>query len=265
MPRSRLASAWVASGVSFALLTSACTTFHMTEQYAPAAVLKHRRASEETAVVLPFLFVPASKGDQGDMTPQDLARWQELLAQGLDQADIFARIVTAGSAQAPARYAISGEIHDFSFAKNWVPTFFPIHLGASFFTFSLFTFLGGPTTLTKVNFDVTVDVKDVSTGESLGSFRKGFASTDVHNLYTKSTKNPYDNPTLVWNDVIGNLATEISAALPPDVAPVPATAAAPATTAPAAAATTPAVAAPEAPAAPPVAQPVPSEEASSTR
>jgi hypothetical protein len=217
---------------SLALLASGCTHFRMAEQTAPAGILKQRRATQESALILPFRYAPAKESDRDAMTELDVQRWQELLAQTLDASDIFARTSTTDDPQAPARYAISGEIHSFDFYKNWVPTL-PLHLAASFFTLTITTWFGAPTTVTHVDFDVTVDVKDLRTGAAVGSFRKQFKSTNAKNIYSSGAKNPYDNPTLVWNDVIGSLATQIAAALPAD-AELPVAMPAPAEPAPAA-------------------------------
>jgi len=217
MPNSRtLAGVWTAWIAALALLASACATFHMSEQEGPAPLAKQRRATQESAVVLPFRFAPSDPGRRGDMSEQDLLRWQEFLAQSLDQTDIFSRVSTAESAEAVqgARYAISGEIQNFRFRKNYVPTLFPVHAALSWLTFTAYTWLAGPTTITAVDFDVTVDVKDLRSGQTVGNFRKGFDSTDVENIYTSSMKNPYDNPGVVWADVIGSLASQIAGALP---------------------------------------------------
>ena len=226
-----LANLWIACAAPLVLFTSACTTFHMSEQVTPAALERHRRASEESALVLPFRFTPANPDHRKDMSEQDLLRWQEFLAQSLDQTGIFERVSAATSpdaAREAARYAISGEIREFQFRKNWVPTFFPVHLAASFFTFTLFTWLGGPTTITDVDFDATVEVKDLRTGVETGTFLVRFESTDLMNLYTSSLKNPYDNPGLVWSQLIGRLAVQIAAALPAEPPTQPAMSPAPA-------------------------------------
>jgi hypothetical protein len=135
---------------------------------------------------------------------------------GIDQSNIFARVEISSEAGAPAGadFLLGGRITRFWFEKNWVPTFFPIHLGLSFFTFTGYTLFGGPTTATVVRFSVEFHLQRADTGEEIAVFDENYRSTRAVNIYSKGAENPYDNPNLVFAQVIGSAATRIAAALP---------------------------------------------------
>src|SRR5262245_46377440 len=194
------------------LLLGACTTFHLREQQGVLPIQKQRRASEATLVVLPFSFAPEDPDDAHDLSPDDLATWQRMVATGIDQANIFARVDTAdlGAERPAADYVLGGRITSFRFQKNWVPTFFPIHLALSFFTFTGYTLFGGPTTATIVRFS-SVFHFDLGSGETIAAFNETYRSTRAVNVYSKGAENPYDNPNLVFAQIISSVATRVAA------------------------------------------------------
>jgi hypothetical protein len=150
------------------------------------------------------------------MSAADLARWHDVLVDGLNQSNIFSEVVKANGEHVPdtASYVIDGRITRYSFRKNWVPTFFPFHLGLSFITLTGYTWLAGPTTVTMVEFETVVDLKDSKTGATIKNFRVPYKDTSTLNVYSKDTNNPYGNPNLVFSQVISTMANEIAAALP---------------------------------------------------
>jgi hypothetical protein len=195
-------------------LLSGCTSFRLADHRAPLLeVIKHRRASDSACAVLSF---DSALEGGGSLSPADVSRWQKLLAQGLDRSNIFAEVVAAPGHTVPLEvdYVVDGEITEFNFQKNWVPTFFPGHVGLSLFTMSLYTWFAGPTTVTDVDFAVRVDVKDARTGELLDSFTEYYEDVSTLNIYTDGAGNPYQNPSLVFTQVINDVATKIAAALP---------------------------------------------------
>jgi hypothetical protein len=197
-------------------LAVGCSTFSLSEQSGYLAVPKHRRAQDAALVVLPFAFAPEDPDDADRLTERDLVKWQQMLASGLDQTNIVGSVATVPAGEVPASgdYALGGRITRFRFQKNWVPTFFPIHLGLSFFTFTGYTLFGGPTTATVVRFAVEFELTDARSGELIRSFSENFTSTRAVNIYSKGSENPYDNPNLVFSKVVDSAATKIASALP---------------------------------------------------
>ena len=114
------------------LLTLAvgCSTFTLADHSGPLAVPEHPRARDASAVVLPFVFAPEDPDDAGRLTEGDLARWQRMLAAGLDQANILESVAVASGAESRSAgdFAIGGRITRFRFQKSWIPTLIPIHL-----------------------------------------------------------------------------------------------------------------------------------------
>jgi hypothetical protein len=200
--------------VLLAFLTS-CSSFSLTDHPATLSVKKQRRAKDITLVVKAFKYEPIDQDEQ-EMAPADIVKWQELLAQGLDQSNIVTEVVPEKGDRASdnAAYSVDGKITRYYFKKNWIPTFFPVHLAASVFTLSLYTWLAGPTTVTKVDFEVQADLKEVKTGTLIKSFTERYQDTSPVNIYTKDTNNPYGNPSLVFSKVIDSLAINMAAALP---------------------------------------------------
>jgi len=193
-----------------------CTSFSLHEQSGVLPMPKLRRAAEASLVVLPFTYAPEDADDAGDLTPADLSKWQNLLVSGLDQANVFATVEAAPEAGSPpaAEYVLSGRITRFQFQKNWVPTFFPIHLGLSFLTLTGYTAFGGPLTATIVRFATDFELVRADTGERLAAFDESYRSTRAVNVYTKGSENPYDYPNLVFARVIESAAQKMAAALP---------------------------------------------------
>jgi hypothetical protein len=205
-------------GAAAILLTLAvgCSTFSLHEQSGDLAVTSHSRARDATLVVLPFAFDPEDPDDAGRLTEDDLARWQGILAAGLDRTNILESVVAApGGGSPPAGdYALGGRITRFQFRKSWVPTLIPIHLGASFLTFTGYTLFGGPTAETVVHFTVDFELEDLRSGELIHSFEEDFASTRKINVYSEAAENPYENPNLAFSEVVDSAAAKIARALP---------------------------------------------------
>ena len=197
------------------VLLTGCSSFSLSDNPGSLTVMKQRRVKDATLVVKSFNYTPVDKGDK-EMTPQDIEKWQEILVQGLDQSNIFAEVVAekGDRASGNAAYSVDGRITRYYFKKNWVPTFFPLHLAASFFTLTGYTWLGGPTTATKVDFEVQADLKDTKSGVLIKSFTERFQDTSAMNIYSKDMNSPYGNPSMALSKVIDSLAIGIAAALP---------------------------------------------------
>jgi hypothetical protein len=200
------------------LLTLAvgCSTFTLADHSDPLAVPEHPRARDAALVVLPFAFVPEDPDDAGRLTEHDLARWQRVLAAGLDQTNILESVVVASEGGAPPAgdYTIGGRITRFRFQKNWIPTFIPIHLSLSFLTFTGHTLFGGATAATVVRFTVDFELTDVRSGALIHSFEEDFTSTRKINVYSEAAQNPYENPSLVFSKVVDSAAAQIASSLP---------------------------------------------------
>ncbi len=213
------------------LVIPGCATYHLSNQSGILPIQKQRNATEETLAVCPFTYEPQKSSDT-ELDSLDLQQWQSIVVTGLNQANIFADVVpcTGDEVPAAARYVLNGRITRFRFQKNWVPTFFPIHLGLSFFTFTGYTLFGGPTTMTIVRFSVDFELREVGSDEIILSWNKNYRSTRAVNIYTKGSENPYDNPNLVFAETLGSAAISIAAALPEDREPLATTALPPAET-----------------------------------
>jgi hypothetical protein len=205
-------------GAVAVLLTLAvgCSTFSLSEQSGSLAVSKHRRARDAALVVLPFAFAPEDPDDADRLSERDLAKWQQMLAAGLDQTNILEFVVVASGGGAPPAgdYTIGGRITRFRFQKSWIPTFIPIHLTLSFLTFTGYTLFGGATAATVVRFTVDFELTDVRSGGLIQSFEEDFSSIRKINVYSEAAENPYENPNLVFSKVIDSAATKIAAAFP---------------------------------------------------
>jgi hypothetical protein len=166
--------------------------------------------------VTPFPYRPEDPKDASDLTPEDLSRWHELLVSGIDQANIFALVEAAPTGGAPLAngYVLDGHITEFWFQKNWVPTLIPIHLGMSFLTFTGYTLFGGPTSATIVRFTTHFELRRAGSGELIAAFDENYRSIRALNVYTKGSENPYDNPNLVFAQVITSATMKVAAALP---------------------------------------------------
>lgn len=206
----------------FLSATSAgCSSVGLSEHHTPLTVAKRERVSDGFCAILPFSFSPNDPKDVGDLSSSDLGRWQEMLADALDRTNIFAEVVASKSGTLPenAAYSIGGHITEHEFQKNWIPTFFPLHVGLSVLSFTLYTWIGWPTTVTDVSFGIRVELKDVAADRIIGTFEERFRDTSTLNIYSKGMKNPYENPGLAYTHVVDQLATKIALAIPPDRIP----------------------------------------------
>ena len=107
--------------IALSVLLPSCSSFNLSESPTTLTVKKQRRAKDAICVVKPFTFEPVETPDQ-EVTPSDITRWQEILVDGLNQANIFAEVVAVknDSKIDNANYVISGKIRKFYFKKNWV-------------------------------------------------------------------------------------------------------------------------------------------------
>jgi hypothetical protein len=212
--------------VLLSVFLASCTSFNLAESPLSLTVKKQRRAKEAICVVKPFTYEPIKDKESSstsekptedeEVTQADINKWQELLVSGLNQSNIFAEVVPARSEGKVdnADYVLTGKIRRFYFKKNWVPTFFPGHIALSFFTLTIYTWAAGPTTVTKVDFEVEATLQDAKSGTIIGNFSERYTDTSALNIYSKGINNPYENPGLVFSTVIDALATKIAAALP---------------------------------------------------
>jgi len=221
----RLFQIWIVLLVA-PIVLAGCSTFSLTDQSGALPIEKQRRVTGESLAVLPFSFAPADPDDASDLSAADLAKWQSLLVAGLDQTNIFARVLHASDEESARScdYVLDGRITNFRFDKNWVPVFFPLHLALSFFTFSGYTLFGGPVVATVVRFNVEFELRRAGSDEVIASFEKSYRSNRAVNIYSKAIENPYNNPNLVFADIIKSAAMTIAVALPePETPEVPVT------------------------------------------
>jgi hypothetical protein len=197
-----------------------CATFHLSEQTGILPIQKQRGATDEILAVCGFTHEVLDSSDK-PLEALDLQKWQSIVVSGMNQANIFADVVSCSGEEIPevASYVLSGRIERFRFQKNWFPTFFPLHLGLSFFTFTGYTLFGGPTTMTIVRFAVEFELRKVGTNELVLTLDKNYRSTRAVNVYSKGVNNPYDNPNLVFAEVLGSTAISIALALPDEPEP----------------------------------------------
>ncbi len=216
----RLRETWIAL-LAASIVLADCSTFSLSEQSGALPIEKQRRVTGESLAVLPFSFEPPDPDDASDLGADDLAKWQSLLVAGLDQTDVFARVVYASDEESARScdYVLDGRITNFRFQKNWVPTFFPLHLALSFFTFSGYTLFGGPVVATIVRFNVKFELRRTGSDEVIASFDKSYHSSRAVNIYSKAAENPYNNPNLVFADIIKSAAMTIAVALPEPAKP----------------------------------------------
>jgi hypothetical protein len=210
------------SALLFVVVLPGCSTFHLYEQTGVLPIQKHRRVTDSTLAVRDFSYESQDPNDT-DIVAADLDKWRSLVVSGINQANIFAEVIpySGDDAGALATYTLDGHITSFRFQKNWVPIFFPLHLGLSFFTFTGYTLFGGPTTATIVRFSVSFELRRADTDELITSFDKSYRSTRAVNVYSKGFENPYDNPNLVFAKILEYAVIEIAAALPDDSQPPP--------------------------------------------
>jgi len=211
------ARAVLLSALTTLIAIPGCATFDLSKQTGVLPIQKQREATSETLAVCGFRYEPQKSNDT-PLDAMDLQKWQSMVVAGIDQASIFGKVVSCSGDEIPAAasYVLDGRITRFRFQKNWVPMFFPLHLGLSFFTFTGYTLFGGPTTMTIVRFAVEFELRKVDTNEVVLSLNKNYRSTRAVNIYSKSIGNPYSNPNMVFAEILGESAMAIAAALPDD-------------------------------------------------
>lgn len=197
-----------------------CATFHLSEHTDLFSLQRQRAATSETLAVCEFTYQPEEPKDT-PLEASDLEKWQSLVVLGLNQTNIFADVVACSDEEIPsvASYVLNGRITRFRFQKNWVPTFFPVHLGMSFLTFSGYTLFGGPVTFTIARFAVEFELRRVDTDEIVVSFDRNYYSRRAVNIYSRGLENPYSNPNLVFAEILQSAAIEIAVALPEEPEP----------------------------------------------
>ena len=195
--------------------SAGCSTFRLAEQSGTLAMQRHRQATDGILAIGEFRFESDEDNDT-TLEASDLAQWQNVVVSALDQSNVFGEVVgfTGDVPDPRASYVLDGRITRFRFEKNWVPMFFPIHLGLSFLTFTGYTLFGGPITMTVVRFAVEFDLRSTETDETIASIERNYRSTRATNVYTKGVDNPYDNPNMVFSEILESAAIEIAASLP---------------------------------------------------
>ncbi len=216
-PRASRAAPRIARLLALSTLHGACAQFRLAQQEARLAVERRPRATAGMCAVLPFAYEPSDPDESGRVSEADLARWQTLFVDALERTEVFGGGVAAVEAGGPgvrADYVLSGRITRFSFQKNWVPTFFPLHVGMSFFTFYLYSLLGGPTTVTLVELSMEFELRRASSEGPLVEFRETFQDTSTLNVYSESSrKNPYENPGIALSKIVDGVAGRVALAL----------------------------------------------------
>ncbi len=199
-----------------------CATFHLAEHTDLLSLQRQRGVTSETLAVCEFRYEPQESKDTPLDAP-DLKKWQSMVVFGLNQTTIFGDVVACSNEEIPsaASYVLNGRITRFRFQKNWVPTFFPVHLGMSFLTFSGYTLFGGPVTFTIARFAVEFELRRVDTDEIVVAFDRSYDSRRAVNIYSRGRENPYSNPNLVFSEVLQSAAIEMALALPDEPEPPP--------------------------------------------
>ncbi|NOT12493.1 MAG: hypothetical protein HOP23_11775 [Methylococcaceae bacterium] len=199
-------------------LLSSCASYHLSDYTPVVPINKLKHQASSVCGIAPFNYEPIDKSDQDLMTQQDLAKWNEVFFQSINLSDICADTIRIDTMQSPKNidYIIDGTLKKFYFKKNWVPMLFPLHIGISFFTLSIYTWAAGPTTSTKVNLEYFANLKDAKTGKVIISVPETFASTDVMTIYSRDTENPYGNPGLALSPTMNDLAVKLAEALRKD-------------------------------------------------
>jgi len=195
---------------------SSCAAFHLADRAPQVNVSKLKQATKAVCGVAPFTYEPTDRGETKLMTAPDLARWHQMYFDAVNLADICAETVKVESATAIPKkvdYLIDGKISNFYFKKNWVPMLFPLHIGLSFITLTIYTWTAGPTTSTRVNFEFTTRLKDAKTGAIVATIPESFKSTDVMTVYSSDTNNPYGNPGIAFTPLINDSTTKLAEAL----------------------------------------------------
>jgi hypothetical protein len=197
-----------------------CSAYHLDDSQPQINVTKLRQSNASCAVT-PFAWEPEEKSDSGNMRPADLEKWDQIYFDSVNLSDICAetvKVVPGGKVPNGIDYVIDGKISDFYFKKNWVPMFFPVHLGISLFTLTVYTWAAGPTTTTKVELKYTVRVKNIKTNSVIAEIPEHYSSTDVMTMYSRDTDHPYGNPGMVLAQVFNDANAKIAEAIRSDLA-----------------------------------------------
>jgi hypothetical protein len=208
------------AALSLCMVSAGCSTYSLSDQSGVLPLAKHRRANDGKLAVALFEYVPDDPDDADKVTDGDLLALQRVLLNGFDQTDIFSSVVAAdgtetlGAVDSQGDYVLDGRITNFRFEKNWVPTFFPVHVGMSFITLTGYTIFGGPTTATIVRMSVDFELRDGATGETVALFTERYTSTRAVNIYSKGAENPYENPNMVLAQIIDSAAKRMAVAIP---------------------------------------------------
>lgn len=198
------------------IFISGCSHIHLADQSPQINVTKLSQSTASVCGVAPFGFEPTDKDQADAMTSADLAKWHKIYFDAVNLSDICKETIKLDSSNNIHQnidYLIDGKITDFYFKKNWVPVFFPLHIGISFFTLGLYTLAAGPTTTTKVSFKYVVNLKDAKSGAIINTIQKSYESTDPLNIYSSDTKNPYGNPSIAISPLVDHSLVMLAEAI----------------------------------------------------
>ncbi len=214
-------AARISLGSILALLgafSSGCTTFSLADQAGVLAIPRHERLADVPLAIVRFDF------DDGTIRGHESRRrWHKILATGLDQTNLFAKVSAVDTLAADFEgYTLTGRVRRFRFRQNWFPTFIPVHVGLSLFTLGGWTLLGGPTTGTSVAMTADFQLRDHQ-GEVIHEFSENYASVRVLNIYSSDAKNPYKQPNIAFAALVEGIAKKLESALPEEEASSPAT------------------------------------------
>jgi hypothetical protein len=159
----------------------------------------------------------AEESDDGPkLTAAELSAWQGLLAAAIAESKIFASVEIASEGRMPSAddYILGSRITRFRFQKRWVPTLFPFHIALSLFTMSMYTMFGGPTSATSVEFAARFELRRAGSGHVMADFSESYRLGRLLNVISDPARNPYDNPNLVFAQIINSAVAKIVEVLP---------------------------------------------------
>lgn len=205
----------LAALTSLSFLLASCSSYHLSESTPVVTINKLKHETPVVCGIAPFTYDPVDTSDQDLMSQQDLAKWNEVFFQSINLSDICSETIKIDKVSNTSKldYIIDGSIKKFYFKKNWIPMLFPLHIGISFITLSVYTWAAGPTTTTKVSLKYFATLKDAKTGKVITSVSESFDSTDVMTIYSRDTENPYGNPGLALSPTFNDVAVKFSDAL----------------------------------------------------
>lgn len=209
---------WLKStgAIMIPIFLSSCAHVHLADRSPEINIIKLSQATNSVCGVAPFVFEPTNKDEADLMTSADLAKWHKIFFDAVNLSDICKETIKLDSGSNVSKnidYLIDGKITNFYFKKNWVPVFFPLHLGLSFFTIGIYTLAAGPTTTTKVDFKYIVNLKDAKTGAIITSIPESYKSIDPLTIYSSDTKNPYGNMSVAFTPLIDHSLVMLAEAL----------------------------------------------------